>query len=374
MLANRTSVKSAQRSNARRPRTSLVVVALALGIGAACASAGVESPEGQVRKGVVAADQGYWEEAAFRWLKALTVAELDARALNNLAVRQEREGEFGDAKEFYDRALRVAGPAERFYVERNHRQFEPIWSRIENDEADSEASAVVQSVVDPTAKTDAEGEFGLPVDQVPEGAAGEIAFIEIPVSVPDQGPNLAGYDRLLIGNFAQMQESEANLNSLAVPYLRRRITQRTFFETQDQLEQPLEPDRAGEALLASPMYWVTRAADAGADLVLTGYLGLKTRSDSQMVRERIRSPDGEIREVARFQDSVVYTVQMQYYILRGEDGETLLDGTVEAEQSFPADEGISDSEAVFETLEQLLPEVLDAITPRRSEQTRYLIY
>ena len=97
MFANRTSVKSAHRLTARRCRPTLMVVALALGVGAACASAGVESPEGQVRKGVLAADQGYWEEAAFRWLKALTVAELDARALNNLAVRQEREGEFGDA-------------------------------------------------------------------------------------------------------------------------------------------------------------------------------------------------------------------------------------------------------------------------------------
>ncbi len=81
-----------------------------------------------------------------------------------------------------------------------------------------------------------------------------------------------------------------------------------------------------------------------------------------------------MREVARFQDSVVFSVSLDYVVLRGSDGETLLDGSLAAEQSFPADEGIADSEAVFEALEELLPQVLEAITPQRSEQSRYLIF
>ena len=93
-----------------------------------------------------------------------------------------------------------------------------------------------------------------------------------------------------------------------------------------------------------------------------------------MVRERIRSPDGQVREVARFQDSVVYKVAFDYIVLRAEDGARLLEGSLEAEQSFPADEGIAESEAIFETLEELLPKLLDSVTPRRSEQSRYLIY
>jgi tetratricopeptide (TPR) repeat protein len=357
MFANRSDYRVNCARATRRRVACQTVVALALSVGIACASAGVESPADQTRKGVLAADQGYWEEAAFRWLKALSVAEMDARALNNLGVRQERAGEFESAHDFYERALRVASPAEHFYVERNWKQFEPIWERIESGDM-----------------TGGDEEFDLPVAELPQGESPDVGAIEIAVSVPDQGPNLAGYDRLLIGNFAKAPESEANLNDLAVRYMRRRITQRTFFETQDQLESPLEPERQGDGLLADPDYWAARAAGAEADLVLTGYLGFSTRADSQMVRERIRSPDGEIREVARFRDSVVYTVTLEFYILRGEDGATLLDGNVQAEQSFPADEGISESEAVFETLEQLLPEVLDAITPRRTEQTRYLIY
>ena len=47
------------------------------------------------------------------------------------------------------------------------------------------------------------------------------------------------------------------------------------------------------------------------------------------------SADGQIREVARFQDTVVYRVVYDYVVLRGADGTELLQGTLEAEQGFP---------------------------------------
>jgi hypothetical protein len=213
----------------------------------------------------------------------------------------------------------------------------------------------------------------MPIDQFPEDLAAAVGVLEIIISVPDQGPNLAGFDRLLVGNFVPAEDSESNINDFAVRYFRRRITQRTFFETQDQLEQPLDPGRRANAFDDAD-YWVERAAAAEADLVLTGTIGLRTEQESQMVRERIRSPDGQIREVARFQDVVTYTVTFDVVVLRGEDGEKLLETTLEADASYPVEDGASNQEAVFETLERLLPQLLETITPRRSEQSRYLIY
>jgi len=357
-------------SNNRRPmaarhdrRASAVAVAatvLFLGIGWSCASKLVEKSANQTRSGTTAADQGYWEEAEFRWLKALAVASVNPRALNNLAVRFEREGEFDTAKEYYDRALGLAAPDERFYLMHNHRQFLPIWQRIASDEMTDDGSA-------------AEEPTGIVSQEYP-GDPTELGFLEITISVPDQGPNLAGYSRILIGNFVPREGSEANLNDTAVRYLRRRITQRTFFETQDQLDQPLDPATRRAAILDDADFWVERAELAEADLILTGSIGLNTEPRSEMVRERIRAPDGEIREVARFQDNVVYKLTYDYLVLRGEDGSRLLDGTLEADILFPADESVSNSDAVLETFERLLPQLLDAITPRRSEQSRYLIY
>lgn len=339
----------------RRAR-GLLAVLLSLIVGTACASTGVDRSDQQTREGVLAADQGYWEEAEFRWRKALARDATDTRALNNLAIRFERLGEFQEAADYYRRALEAAGPSEHFYVEQNWQQFQPVLARVADGGVEAAAAGSDSGEV-----------------AEPPAAVGLTAR-EILVEVPDQGPNLAGYDRILIGNFAPADDSEANINEVAVRYFRRRITQRTFFETQDQIESPLPPEIRGDGLLADRQFWVARAEEVRADLVMTGWLGLQTSEESRMVRERIRSPDGQVREVARFQDSVVYQVKLDYVVLRGSDGETLLDGSLEAEQSFPADEGIAESEAVFEALEELLPQVLEAITPQRSEQSRYLIY
>lgn len=364
----------------RGARLTLAVVASLLAASTlACASAPADKASNQTRAGTLAADQGYWEEAEFRWLKALAIANLNARALNNLAVRQERLGEFELAKEYYGKALLVATPAERFFVERNYKQFEPIWERISSGEmAVEETEEAAESYADDVevgpVDTDGDGIPDLPADQFPQDLPGAVGTVEILISVPDRGPNLAGYDRILVGNFVRQPDSETNLNDFAVRYFRRRITQRTFFETQDLLERSLDPELRDASVLDNAAYWIRAAESVRADLVLTGTLGLATREESQMVRERIRSPDGQVREVARFQDSVVYKVAFDYIVLRAEDGARLLEGSLEAEQSFPADEGIAESDAIFETLEELLPKLLDSVTPRRSEQSRYLIY
>jgi hypothetical protein len=334
----------------------IAVMLTLLFIAAGCATAPVERGKNQSQEGVFAADQGYWEEAEFRWLKALAIAEMDARALNNLAVQYERDGEFEEAKEYYDRALVAGSAAEHFYIERNHRQFAPIWERISSGSMDED------ELVD------------MPLDEFPEGTDPTVGVLEIIISVPDQGPNLAGYNRVLVGNFAPADDTESNINDFAVRYFRRRITQRTFYETQDQLEQPMDPALRGDDLFDNADYWIERAAEAEADLVLTGTIGLSTEQESQMVRERIRSPDGQIREVARFQDVVTYKVTYDVVVLRGEDGDRLLETTLESEASYPVEEGASNQEAVFETLERMLPQLLETITPRRSEQSRYLIY
>ena len=214
---------------------TVATTALALSIGLACATSPVERPGNQTRSGTTAADQGYWEEAEFRWQKALAFTSVNARALNNLAVRFEREGEFEAAKEYYDRALSLVEPDERPYVLRNHGQFLPIWQRIDTGEVtDDEGSFAEESPVHGPTEIATPGDLGAPTS---------LGLLEITISVPDQGPNLAGYNRILVGNFAPREDSEANLNDMAVRYLRRRITQRTFFETQDQLEQALDPAR-----------------------------------------------------------------------------------------------------------------------------------
>ncbi len=365
-------------------RLLAVVAALATtSVAGACASAPTERASDQTRAGVLAADQGYWEEAEFRWLKALAIDSDNARAINNLAVRFERLGEFDRAKQHYERALQLATAGERYYIEQNYRQFLPVWERLraEGAEAESEdAGAAAGSAAGEPAAGGATAAGGTRATATPAGQEVEppegagVHALEILIAVPDQGPNLAGYKRILVGPFVQREDSQANLNDFMTRYLRRRITQRTFFQTQDALDHIADTQLRRQDVFEDADYWTGLAAEARADLVLTGAVGMHTRQESQMVRERIRSPDGQIREVARFQDNVVYSVDFDYVVLRGEDGAKLLEGSLQAEQAFPAEEGVAENEAVFETLEELLPDLLEQITPRRSEQSRYLLY
>lgn len=61
----------------------------------------------QVRFGVQAAEGGLWDEALFRWKKALAANPNDAAAYNNLGVAYERKGLWQEAEKSYLQALRL---------------------------------------------------------------------------------------------------------------------------------------------------------------------------------------------------------------------------------------------------------------------------
>jgi hypothetical protein len=61
-------------------------------------------------------------------------------------------------------------------------------------------------------------------------------------------------------------------------------------------------------------------------------------------------------------------------LLRGDDGTIVAEGDLEASREFAADDEIPADDMFVETLEELLPQLLNVLTPRRIEQTRVLIY
>lgn len=68
--------------------------------------AGPASSSGdEVRFGIEVAKRGLWQEARFRFEKAVALDPKSASALNNLAVALEQQGEFDKAREAYEKAL-----------------------------------------------------------------------------------------------------------------------------------------------------------------------------------------------------------------------------------------------------------------------------
>lgn len=304
----------------------------------------------ECERGVRAADAGRWEEAEFRWLKANAIEDTVACGYNNLAVRHEREGDFTEADENYRMALQHATGEMRGRVLENYSRFQS--ARTAED---------VEGVP--------ESEFG-----THEGSAERRErTLEVTISVPEaEGRELADYSRILVGPFVVITpDAPVPVGPRAVAYFRRRIVQRSFFQAVDQaggitsrMEDPLR-DAA---------MWRQIAEQSQADLIFTGRIGLETAADQRLVTENIRAPNGEVTEVSRFRNIIKYDVSLHYTLLRGEDGTLIKEGDLSGSREFAADDEIPADDMLVETLEELLPQLLDAITPRRVEQTRLLVY
>ncbi|MBN2199388.1 MAG: tetratricopeptide repeat protein [Candidatus Aminicenantes bacterium] len=112
-----------------KSRLVVPALALSLALGASCAGPKRMS---QVRFGVWAAEHDLWEEAVFRWGRALEADPDSPAARNNLAVAYERLGRPEDARREYERALKIAP---------DHPQIKANFERFKRDaEADREKS------------------------------------------------------------------------------------------------------------------------------------------------------------------------------------------------------------------------------------------
>jgi len=77
--------------------------------------------ESQLNFGIKAAQLDLWDEAIFRWKRAIQLAPNVAAAHNNLAVAFEKKGLWEKAKEEYEIALKL-NPSNKFIVS-NYEKF-----------------------------------------------------------------------------------------------------------------------------------------------------------------------------------------------------------------------------------------------------------
>jgi hypothetical protein len=304
----------------------------------------------QCEHGVRAADAGRWEEAEFRWQKSIAIDRTVACGYNNLAILYERDGDYEDADEFYRRALERAAGAARTDVLDNY-------SRFQN----ARISEVVEGVP--------ESEFG-----VFEGTEQRRnRTLAVTISVPEaEGRDLADFERILVGPFiVTTPNAPVPVGPRAVAYFRRRIVQRSFFQAVDM------PGGISSSMadpLQDTAMWRGIAEQSGADLIFTGRIGLETNTTQRLVSEKIRAPNGEVTDVSRFRNIVTYDVTMHFVLLRGDDGSMIQEGDLTGSREFAADDEIPADDMYVEALEELLPQLLDAVTPRRVEQVRVLIF
>ena len=98
-------------------RAFLVLLILAPG----ALRAAEDSSRQQVDFGLKVAQKGLWQEARFRFERAVEIDPQNAPALNDLAIALEQMGEFDKAREYYERALAVK-PGD-IYIQQNYDLF-----------------------------------------------------------------------------------------------------------------------------------------------------------------------------------------------------------------------------------------------------------
>lgn len=89
----------------KKAASGLVIIALAALLSSGCRSA---RPLNQLEFGVWAASHDLWDEAIFRWKKALLQNPDSQAAHNNLAVAYEKKGLWAEARKEYETALKLA--------------------------------------------------------------------------------------------------------------------------------------------------------------------------------------------------------------------------------------------------------------------------
>lgn len=86
-----------------------------------------EDVKSQLRFGIRAAKEDRWEEAIYRWRKALQLDPNNLKAHNNLAVAYEQTGEYEFALEEYEIAYRLDSGNQ--YVKNNLDRFKDFYRK-----------------------------------------------------------------------------------------------------------------------------------------------------------------------------------------------------------------------------------------------------
>jgi Flp pilus assembly protein TadD len=102
----------------------LIVALLALLVvsqDAAADAALASSAEDEIRFGVEVARKGLWNEARFRFERAVALEPDNAAALNNLGIALEQQGAFETAREAFEKALQLKPGS--LYIQQNYDLF-----------------------------------------------------------------------------------------------------------------------------------------------------------------------------------------------------------------------------------------------------------
>ena len=105
----------------------LLLAAVTFGVASPAFADRREEAKAQVEFGWDVAMKGLWNEAAYRWQKAVELDPTYAAAWNNLGIAYEQQGKFAQARNAYEKALNI--DPNNNYIRQNYELFREIYDR-----------------------------------------------------------------------------------------------------------------------------------------------------------------------------------------------------------------------------------------------------
>ena len=112
---------------------SVAVPAVASGV--AAAQDVRKQAQSQVEFGITVAQRGLWQEAVFRWERAVEIDPTYAAAFNNLGIAYEQLGKFEQAGKAYEKALELE--PQNLSIQQNYDLFKEINDRAKRNTGSS---------------------------------------------------------------------------------------------------------------------------------------------------------------------------------------------------------------------------------------------
>ena len=111
-------------------RSTLLIAALVMSCSGSMAYADARSDaKEQVQFGINVAQRGLWKEALYRWKRATEIDPTYAEAYNDVAIAHEHEGQLAEAREAYDKALKL--DPDNTIIRQNYELFKEINDRTD---------------------------------------------------------------------------------------------------------------------------------------------------------------------------------------------------------------------------------------------------
>jgi Flp pilus assembly protein TadD len=110
-------------------KTFVLAGALALGTVSGSHAQDREGAEAQATFGIAVAQRGLWQEAIYRWERAVQLDPDYAPAWNNLGIAHEQAGSFDKALKAYEKALDL--DPDNPIIQQNYDLFREINDRIQ---------------------------------------------------------------------------------------------------------------------------------------------------------------------------------------------------------------------------------------------------